>query len=256
MSFSENEAEPKSDAPPRSGGAAAAAAPPRRVGRFDLGTWRGRLHAWSNMILIDHGFFRFIYLNLHRIDASAWRAAQPAPHHLKRVQRKGVKTIVNLRGGREFGSYALELEACARLGLVYHEIRLRSREAPSPETLRDVDALLRRIDYPVLFHCKSGADRAGLMTALYFILKAGLSAAEAKSALSLRYGHVRQGKTGVLDAFLDAYDAAQRAADDKGERLTLLEWADSPAYDAKALTQAFRTTPWADWLIDGVLRRE
>ena len=220
-----------------------------------LDTPGGRLRAWLSMIFVDHGFFRYAYLNLHWIDRRALRSAQPAPHQFRRLARDGLRTVVNLRGGREFGSYALERAACDRYGLAYEEIRLRSREAPDLRTIEGVAALLERIEYPALFHCKSGADRSGLMAALYLVLLAGQSGEQAKRALSLRFGHFRQGRTGVLDAFMDAFDAAEREAAARGERLDFLEWA-STHYDAGALNKAFRSKAWADWLIDGLLRRE
>lgn len=244
------------DSPVASDGAVAApAGPPDWGSRFRLGTSRGRWAAWLDMFFVDHGFFRYVYLNLHRIDRDAYRSAQPGPRHFRRIARKGVRTVVNLRGGRLFGSYPLEREACDKRGLAYEEIMLRSREAPRRETLRDAAALFERIEYPALFHCKSGADRAGLMSALYLLMKVGLPVAEAKSQLSLRFGHVRQSKTGVLDAFLAAYEAAERAAAAEGRRLEFMEWVERD-YDPVALNRAVRTKPWADWLIDGLLRRE
>ena len=229
--------------------------PPNWGTHFRLDTTWGRWKAWLNMFFVDHGFFRYAYLNLHRIDENAYRSAQPGPKHIRRVARLGVRTVVNLRGGRHFGSYPLERDACLRHGLDYHEITLRSREAPKRESITEVAELLDRIEYPVLFHCKSGADRAGLMSALYVLLKAGRTIDEAKDMLSLRYGHVRQSKTGVLDAFLDAFGAAQTAAAQEGRTLDLMTWVETD-YDPRAVTSVFRTKPWADWLIDDVLRRE
>ena len=51
-----------------------------------------------------------------------------------------------------------------------------------------------------MMHCKSGADRAGLMAALYLLI-AKQPAREAVKQLTWKYGHVKQAKTGVLDAF-------------------------------------------------------
>ena len=246
---------PAVDAAPQGPAAVPTDGPPNWGSRFHLESTWGRVKAWSNMFFVDHGFFRYAYLNLHKIDASAYRSAQPGPRHFRRIAKKGVRTVVNLRGGRHFGSYPLEREACHHHGLAYEEVTLRSREAPRREALRAVAALLERIEYPALFHCKSGADRAGLMSALYLLLKAGRSATEAKAMLALRYGHVRQSKTGVLDAFLDAFEAAQRAAESEGRSLDLMTWVEGD-YDPVALTKSFRTKPWANWLIDDVLRRE
>ncbi len=208
------------------------------------------------MFFVDHGFFRYLYLNLHPIGAEAWRSAQPAPHHIARVARLGVKTVVSLRGGKRFGSYPLEREACARHGVAFEEITLRSRSAPKLETIEEAAALLDRIAYPALFHCKAGADRAGLMSALYLLLRENRPIAEAQAQLGLRFGHVKQGPTGILDAFLDAYaEADARARAETGAGLAFLDWARAQ-YDRPALQAAFRDAQWARWLTDRLLRRE
>ena len=67
--------------------------------------------AWLNMIFVDHAIFRLIYLNFHRVTPEFWRSAQPAPHDIRRLAKEGLKTIVNLRGGREYGSWPLDAEA-------------------------------------------------------------------------------------------------------------------------------------------------
>lgn len=51
-------------------------------------------------------------------------------------------------------------------------------------------AIMRDAPKPILIHCKSGADRTGLATALYLSRVARLSEKEAESQLSIRYGHV------------------------------------------------------------------
>ena len=81
-----------------------------RIARWDRPIeGRGqRLRAWANMLLVDHGIFRLAYLNAHRVTPRLWRSAQPAPGQIAAFARKGVKTIVNLRGGREHGSWPLQ----------------------------------------------------------------------------------------------------------------------------------------------------
>ncbi|MEM0944620.1 MAG: protein tyrosine phosphatase, partial [Pseudomonadota bacterium] len=99
------------------------------------------------------------------------------------------------------------------------------------------------------FHCKSGADRAGFMAALYLALGEGKPVAEARRALSLRYGHIRQGKTGILDAFFDAYEA------DTGGEIPLLTWVDTQ-YDRDAIQREFKATGLGSLLTECLLVRE
>jgi len=202
------------------------------------------------MLAADHGVFRLLYQNRHRVDAEMWRSAQPAPHDLEWAARTGIRTIVTLRGGRSFGSWPLEQEACDRLGLTLVELPLYSRAAPSREAIHAAKRTFDEIAYPALMHCKSGADRAGLAAALYLILKRGAPVEAAQKQLHLRYGHVRSAKTGILDAFLERFRSEGAAAG-----MGLLEWVDS-RYDPEALAAGYRSTLLTDVIVDKVLRRE
>ncbi len=208
-----------------------------------------RLRAWANMLVVDHGALRYLWPNRHRVSDRAWRSAQPAPHQIRAFARAGGRTVISLRGGRFFGSLPLEREACAREGLAFHVFVLRSRSLPTREELAAADRLFATIEYPVLFHCKSGADRVGFMSALYLVLAEGVPVSEARDQLALRFGHIRQGKTGVLDAFFDAYER------ETGGRLPLRDWIRT-RYDRAAVLASHTATGWATLLTDRVLRRE
>ncbi len=223
-----------------------------RIARWDKpvqGTF-GRLAAWLNMLLVDHGVFRLVYLNKHRVTDRLWRTAQPAPHQIEALKREGVRTIVNLRGGHEHGSWQLQKEACERLGINLVEFVIRSRGAPDRKTLLQAKDFFENIEYPAVMHCKSGADRAGFMAALYLILHEGRSVDEAQRQLHMRYGHFRFSKTGILDAFFDAY---RRDGEAKG--MPFLTWLET-VYDAKTLEREFRPGFWSHLLVDKIMRRE
>ena len=206
--------------------------------------------SWADMLLIDHGIFRMVYLNKHPLSETAWRSAQPAPHHIAQAAHAGIKTIVNLRGERSCGSYWLERAACAHHGVQLVNFQVRSRAAPSKEELWGAKLMLDRVEYPILMHCKSGSDRAGLMSVLYKHLKLGVPMADAKRELSLRYGHIRQSDTGILDAFFERYlrDTEQRP-------MAFFDWVDQ-VYDPAELKSSFVAKGWANRIVNGVLRRE
>ena len=67
--------------------------------------------------------------------------------------------------------------------------------------------------------------------------------------LSLRYLHVRQAKTGMLDSFFEAY------APYEAQGMAFFDWVDT-IYDPQALHDEFMARPWAEKLVDGILRRE
>jgi protein tyrosine phosphatase (PTP) superfamily phosphohydrolase (DUF442 family) len=236
----------------------------RRLKRFTLG-WRqalvdsspewarrtfGPAASYIDSIIVDHGIFRLVYVNRHRLGEHAWRSAQPAPHHIGRMARLGVRTIVNLRGERMCGSYWLEHEACRRHGIELVNFKVRSRAAPAREEIKGARDLFERIRYPMLMHCKSGADRAGLMSVLYRYVREGVPLEVAKRELSLRYGHFRMADTGILDYFFERY-----IADNARRPIPFFEWLDE-VYDPMELRRSFKSNTFANLLVDRILRRE
>ena len=204
------------------------------------------------MWLVDHGFIRDIYCNIHQVADGVWRSAQPAPWHLRWAKRQGIRTILNLRGRRDTcGSYILEREACTELGLTLVDFPIRSRSPLDRETLRAAMTLFGELDYPVLMHCKSGADRAGLMATLYLFLHEGVPLRQAmRKQLSLTYGHMKQAKTGVIDFFFERFLA-------EGEETAagFAHWVDT-RYDRDALEAEFQEDWLAGLIINFILRRE
>jgi len=223
-----------------------------RIARWDrpiTGFWQ-RIYAWTNMILSDHGIFRLFYLNFYRVTPQFWRAAQPAPHDINRLAHHGLKTIINLRGGREFGSWPLEKEAAEQNGIRILDFTLRSRGAPEREAMLKARGFFAALETPALIHCKSGADRAGFMATLYLLLHENRPLDEAMQQLSPRYGHFKFSKTGILDSFFELY---RREGLEKG--LTFEDWV-ANHYDPEALQRNFHAGFWSTLLVDRLLRRE
>jgi len=229
--------------------AAQAPAPPSKRG-FDLATPDGRRRAVADMTYVDHGFLRAAFRNFHWISPEMARANQPSPRRIAEYADMGIKTILNLRGFNDSGHYWLEREACAAHGLVLVDAPLGSREPPHKERIFRAAHLFENIRYPALMHCKSGADRAGLMAVLYLHLHCGKPIPDAMEQLSLKYLHVRQGKTGMLDYFFERY-----LAESDGGRMPFLDWA-RDVYDPAAVKAGFMGQWWANVLVDKVLRRE
>lgn len=219
--------------------------------RFDLSTPEGRRRANADLIWADHGFLRARFANFHWIEEGVMaRANQPSPEAVARYAQMGIKTILNLRGPSDTGYYALEREACARHGVTMIDARMHSREPPSVEQIRRAKELFETIEYPALMHCKSGADRAGVMAVLYRHFKMGMPIADAVEQLSLKYLHVKQGKTGMIDFFFATY-LAETAENGK----SFMDWVEQD-YDKPKVKEAFMGEWWANILVDKILRRE
>lgn len=218
---------------------------------FDLSTPKGRLAAYLDYLWKDHAYLRLGFRNAHWISDELVRANQPWPHQLAAWKKAGIRTIINLRGGFDSSFHALEKQACEDLGLTLVDFTVTSREVPSREQVLGARRLFETIEYPAMMHCKSGADRAGVMSVLYMHFRKGKTIREAMDQLSLRYLHVRQGKTGVLDYTFERYLAEGEPAG-----LSFLEWVESPAYDPKGMKATFRAQMLGSILTERILRRE
>lgn len=218
---------------------------------FDVTSAGGRARTYAHYLWNDHAYLRLGFQNAHWISDELVRTNQPWPHQLAHWKRQGIKTIVNLRGGFDGSFYALEKEACRRLGLELVNFTVASREVPSRAQVLGARELFERIEYPALMHCKSGADRAGVMSVLYMHFRKGRTIREAMDQLGLRYLHVKQGYTGVLDYTFERYLAEGEPAG-----MSFLEWVESPAYDPVGMKATFRAQLWGHVLTERLLKRE
>lgn len=205
---------------------------------------------YGEMLLLDHLVFRLAFPNRHKVSEKVWRAAQPLPHQIAAAKRLGVRTILNLRGQFDIATYVYEREACRRAGLKLVDFRVKSRNAPTLEELRGARDVFQSIEYPILMHCKSGADRVGLMSVLYRHLHDGVPMHQAIDQLSLRYGHIKQANTGIIDYFFARY-----IADNEHQPIAFFDWVET-AYDPAELRRSFKSSTWANRLVDSVLKRE
>ena len=218
---------------------------------FDLTTRSGRFNAYLDYLWNDHAYLRVGFQNAHWISPEMARSNQPWPFQLERWKREGVKTIVNLRGGFDASFHALERDACERLGLKLVDFTVTSRDAPSKARVLGARELFESLDYPAMMHCKSGADRAGVMSVLYAHFRLGQPIRQAMGQLSLRYLHVRHGYTGVLDRVFELYLARGEPAG-----LSFVDWIASPDYDPVKIKADFRAGLLGALLTERLLRRE
>src|SRR5437899_6431973 len=218
---------------------------------FDVTTPGGRFKTYADYLGNDHAYLRLGFQNAHWISDELVRTNQPWPHQLAAWKERGIKTIVNLRGGFDASFHALEKDACRRLGLEMVNFTVTSREVPSRERMLGAKRLYETIAYPALIHCKSGADRAGIMSALYMHFRQGKTIREAMDQLHLRYLHVKHGKTGVLDYVFERYLAEAEPAG-----MSFMEWVESPMYDPAGMKADFRAGMVGTLLTEKLLRRE
>jgi protein tyrosine/serine phosphatase len=218
---------------------------------YDLTDPKDRKRAWSDYLWKDHGVLRLRFHNMHEVGGGMWRANQPSPNRLAELKAQGFKTILNIRGTQPgVCYYDLEKEACAELGLAMHDMPFGSREAPYVDRIERAVKIFESVEYPAMLHCKSGADRAGLMSVLFLLVHEKRPFEEAIEHLSWKYLHAKAGKTGMLDYFFETY----RAYNEENP-IDFLEWVRT-VYDREAVQAGFMASWWGNILTERVLRRE
>ena len=206
---------------------------------------------WLNALLVDHAIFRLVWSNFAEvIPGRLYRSNHPTPARLVALtHRYALKTLINLRGHQSSnGADTLSRDMAARLGLDFIDVSLRGRDAPDANTILHLHDLYTSMSAPALMHCKSGADRAGFAAGLCVLFHGGTAAAALRQ-LSVRFGHIRQARAGVLDAFFLLY-----ARDGEG-RKPFLDWVRED-YDRDALRRDFHANRLASLIHDRVLFRE
>lgn len=158
------------------------------------------------MILLQGFFFRnnFGVVAAGRV----YRSGQPKGDLAATIATHGLASVLNLRGGSpDDWWYADEVQACRDHGVAFYDLSLSAQKRPSRRELLMLLDLFERCDYPLLIHCKSGADRTGLAAALYALSVRGEPPERARRAFSIWYGHVPLFGPERLHEPLEEYDA-------------------------------------------------
>lgn len=130
--------------------------------------------------------------NLGVVDPGrVYRVAQPKPgdwDHLLSALRPA--SVINLRGGSMKDAwYAAEVRLAAR-GVDVYELPMNARRRPRRFELLALLDLFDRCRYPLIVHCKAGADRTGLASGLYRMYRLGEPPEAARGSLTIAHGHV------------------------------------------------------------------
>lgn len=147
--------------------------------------------------------------NFHTIiPGRAYRCAQQTPAELEELVRiHGIRTVINLRGCcASCPWYVEEGRTTHRLNIAQEDIGLSAGRYPSISELRRLVEVLDHTEYPILIHCRQGADRTGLAATIIKFLQSDVGLSEARRQLALRFGHLALGRTANLDRFLDLYE--------------------------------------------------
>jgi protein tyrosine/serine phosphatase len=146
--------------------------------------------------------------NFHTVvDQCLYRAAQPTGAALESYVRDyGIHTVINLRGPNQGEDWFDEEEQAAKRQQVeFVSVNISASDKPQEQELRQLIRAFDDCPTPILVHCYSGSDRSGFASACYLLLCTKSTLEEARSQLSLRFGHFPWGKAGCLNQVLDQY---------------------------------------------------
>ena len=111
--------------------------------------------------------------NLHKINEGLYRSAQPTKEGMKNLEKMGIKTVINLRA---FHSDSDELKGTA---LLNDELSVKTWHIEDEDVIRVLQIIQKKENGPFLIHCQHGADRTGVMSAMYRIVVQGWTKDEA-----------------------------------------------------------------------------
>lgn len=117
--------------------------------------------------------------NLFRVTPAFYRSAQLQSKDLALLQALGIKTIVSLR------SFHSDDKVLKNSGIKLQRIGINTWDINDKNVIAALRALqAAEKDGPVLLHCMHGADRTGLVTAMYRILNQGWTKDQALEELT------------------------------------------------------------------------
>src|SRR5439155_18165049 len=159
-------------------------------------------------VVAAQAYYVFLAGNIHTvIPGQVYRCGQLSGEALEKViAEHHIRTVVNLRGCSVPSPWYLEeCRATNHLNVGQEDICFSANRLPSIHELRRLVEVLDRAEHPLLFHCRHGADRTGLASAVALLLQSDMSLTEARGQLAARFGHVSVGRLRYLDRFFDLY---------------------------------------------------
>lgn len=182
----------------------------------------------------------FLGTNLHAVVRDrVYRSAQLDGPGLAKVAREyGIRTIINLRGRDEASRWYMdESRSTHDLGIALEDIALSSGRMPPVDEVRRILEILDHSEPPILIHCRRGADRTGLVSAVARLWLTEDDLPRASRQLGVRYAHLPLGRPLYLDRFLDQYGEWLANAGTRHSRAAFKNWLDhyygSGALEAK-----------------------
>jgi protein tyrosine/serine phosphatase len=150
--------------------------------------------------------------NFRRVTPWLLRGGQPSPEGIQALADMGVRTVISLRWRRRHIDG--ERQQVTALGMKYINISLNYLFLPREDYIQSFLNILDNADNrPIFVHCLHGADRTGLLLAIFRITRQGWNVEDAYKEMKFCGYHrfrVRNLKW-ILFQFARRYQARQRS---------------------------------------------
>lgn len=105
--------------------------------------------------------------NLHQIAPGLYRSAQPTPAGMQTLKKMGIRTVISFRAHHD------DVKDLDGTGIRGVRIPVNTWDIRDSQVVAALKALKRQGEGPFLIHCQHGADRTGLMSAMYRMVVQG-----------------------------------------------------------------------------------
>ncbi len=174
-------------------------------------SWRKLIVAPVFLLFISIGSY-FLYIeeqgNFRPItDGEAYRSAQMDRDELEYyINNYHLRSILNLRGKNpDMDWYIEEVKVSSEHGIMHYDMALSASRGLTSKEVQGLKEIFNSAPRPILIHCKSGADRSGLVSAMWKVIVDKRPKAEAKKQLSILFGHIPIGSTSAMDQFFERW---------------------------------------------------
>jgi protein tyrosine phosphatase (PTP) superfamily phosphohydrolase (DUF442 family) len=111
--------------------------------------------------------------NFFQVTTNLYRGAQPTAEGMKHLKALGIKTVINLR------AFHSDQDEVVGTGLKSVRFETKPWHAEEEDIVGFLKVVADTNNLPAFVHCRRGADRTGLMCAMYRIVVCGWSKSEA-----------------------------------------------------------------------------
>lgn len=111
--------------------------------------------------------------NLHQVTPNIYRGAQPTAEGMAQLKAMGIKTVINLR------TFHSDRDEVAGSGLKSVRFTTQPWDSDDEDVIHFLEVVSDTNNLPAFVHCKRGADRTGMMCAMYRVAICGWTKTEA-----------------------------------------------------------------------------